>query len=384
MEEFVLEAIYTDEHHIFRKTFRRFLMEEIVPFINEWEEGALVPNEIWRKFGDYGFLCPWVDEKYGGLGVGFEYSVIMIEELGKAGVDIAVPLHSDVVSPYIAKYGCEEQKQKWLPKCVTGEVTLSIAMTEPNTGSDVAAITTVARKEGQDYIINGQKVYISNGINSKLTLLACKTLTNASPPHKGISLLLVEEGTRGFTKGKSMKKLGRKASEVCEYYFHDCRVPMTNLLGEENKGFTYLMSNLQQERLVQIIRSQAEAEEMLDMTLEYTKNRTAFGQSISKFQHNQFKMVEMATEIELGRVFVDEIVANHLKGNTDEKRVAMAKWWITEMANRVAYHCMQLHGGIGYMEEYPLARRFRNVRMDTIAAGTTEIMKVILSKKLGL
>ncbi|SDN31351.1 acyl-CoA dehydrogenase family protein [Bacillus sp. OK048] len=377
-------SIYTDEHYIFRKAFRRFLVKEIIPFIDEWEEGTLVPKEIWRKFGDCGFLCPWVEEKYGGLGAGFEYSIIMIEELGKAGVDIAVPLHSDVVAPYIEKYGSEEQKQKWLPKCVSGEVTLSIAMTEPNTGSDVAAITTVAKKEGQDYIINGQKVYISNGINSKLTILACKTRTDVFPPHKGISLILVEEGTKGFSKGKSMKKMGRKASEVCEYYFNDCRVPISNLLGEENKGFSYLMSNLQQERLVQIIRSQAEAEAVLDLTIEYTKNRTAFGQPISKFQHNQFKIVEMATEIEIGRVFVDEVAASHLKGTRDEKRVAMAKWWITEMANRVAYQCLQLHGGIGYMEEYPLARRFRNIRMDTIAAGTTEIMKVILSKKLGL
>ncbi|MRG84877.1 acyl-CoA dehydrogenase family protein [Salinibacillus xinjiangensis] len=376
--------IYKHEHNLFRKSFRKFLQEEIVPFHDKWEEIGAVPKEIWHKLGRYGFLCPWVEEKYGGFSTGFEYSAIIIEELGKAAVDIAIPLHSDVVTPYISKYGTEEQKQKWLPKCVSGEVTLSIGITEPNTGSDVSSITTYAKKDGDTYIINGQKVYISNGLNSGATVLACKTSLNEEKPHKGISLIIVEEGIDGFTKGKSMKKLGRKASEVCELFFNDCRVPVHNLLGNEGEGFTYLMENLKQERLVQTIRSQAESEEILNLTLDYTRNRRAFGKNISSFQHNQFKLVELATEIELGRTFVDKILIDYLEGHEDEKQIAMAKWWITEMANRVAYHCLQLHGGIGYMEEYPLARRFRNARMDTIAAGTTEIMKVIISKKLNL
>ncbi|QQK76435.1 acyl-CoA dehydrogenase family protein [Salicibibacter cibarius] len=377
-------SVYTDEHQIFRESLRRFLEKEVVPNLEEWDKEKSVPKEMWKKFGEHGFLCPWVDEKYGGAGVGFEYSVISIEEMAKIGFDMATSLHSDIVAPYIASHGTEEQKEKWLPKCVSGELPLAIGMTEPNTGSDLASIQTTAKKSGNDYIINGQKVFITNGMNCGMVLVACKTDTKADPPHKGISLIAVEDGTPGFIKAKKLDKLGRNTSEVAELFFEDCRVPVGNLIGEEGKGFQYMMEKLQQERLIQIIRSQTDAETMLEMTIDYCQTRTAFGKPISKFQHNQFKITEMATEIELGRTLLDQLLEGHLKGEEDIKRVSMAKWWITEMANRVAYHCLQLHGGNGYMEEYSIARRYRNVRMDTIAAGTTEIMKLIIARQMKL
>ncbi|QQK80311.1 acyl-CoA dehydrogenase family protein [Salicibibacter cibi] len=377
-------TVYTDEHQIFRESLRRFLEKEVVTYLDEWENQQFVPKEMWKKFGEHGFLCPWVDEKYGGAGVGFEYSVILIEEMAKIGFDMATSLHSDIVAPYIASNGTEKQKAEWLPKCVSGEMPLAIGMTEPNTGSDLANIQTTAKKSGNDYIINGQKVFITNGINCGMVIVACKTDTKADPPHKGISLIAVEEDTPGFIKAKKLEKLGRNTSEVAELFFEDCRVPAGNLIGEEGKGFQYMMEKLQQERLIQIIRSQTDAETMLDMTIDYCQTRTAFGKPISKFQHNKFKITEMATEIELGRTLLDQLLEGHINGIEDVKRVSMAKWWITEMANRVAYHCLQLHGGNGYMEEYPIARRYRNVRMDTLAAGTTEIMKVIIAKQMKL
>ncbi|MHB1127277.1 MAG: acyl-CoA dehydrogenase family protein [Bacillota bacterium] len=375
--------IYTEEHKLFRDTLRKFIDKEVTPFIDQWEVEGQYPRELWKKFGENGYLLPWADEKYGGAGVGFEYSCIINEELSYAGCSIAVSLHNNIVAPYIYNFGNEEQKMKWLPRCSTAETLLCVAMTEPSGGSDLQNMRSTAVKDGDDYIINGQKVFITNGYSADLIVLACKTDPKAVPKHKGVSLILVEANTPGITRRK-LRKLGVHSQDTAEIFFEDVRVPQTNLLGQEGRGFYYLMDKLQQERLTGVIGCQARAERILHDAIEYAKSREAFGQPIIKFQANTFKVVEMATEIELGRVFADALLADHLAGKNIVKRVSMAKWWITEMLNRVAYQCLQLHGGYGFMEEYPIARFYRDARMHTIAAGTTEIMKTIIAKEMGL
>jgi acyl-CoA dehydrogenase len=333
--------------------------------------------------GANGFLCPWVDEKYGGSGAGLEYSVIMAEEMNRRDfIGLMASLHSNIIVPYIDSFGSEEQKQKWLPGCVTGEIITAIAMTEPNAGSDLAAIRTNAIKDGNDYIINGQKTFISNGLNSNLVIVAVKT--DPSAGYKGMSLICVEEGTPGFSKGRKLNKMGMHSNDTAELFFDDCRVPASHLLGEEGKGFHYMMQKLQRERLFSVIHSQAMAEAMLDLTIKYCKERMIFGKPVSSFQHNTFKIAEMATEIEIGRTFVDGLIREHIAGIDITKKVCMAKAWIPEMANRVAYHCLQLHGGYGYMEEYPICRFARDVRVHTIYAGSTEVMKTVIGKMLEL
>jgi len=376
-------GIYTEEHEVFRRIFKKFVEKELVPFVDEWEEKGEVPREIWKKLGEQGYLCPWLEEKYGGVGADFLYSVIINEELAWAGVSVAVGLHSDIIAPYIAGYGTEEQKQRWLPGCASGDIVLAIAMTEPNAGSDLQAIKTTAVKEGDHYVLNGQKTFISNGISADLVIVICKTDPKAEPRYKGISLIAVEAGAPGFIKSRKLKKLGLHSMDTAELFFEQCRVPAANLLGMEGGGFFYLMEKLQQERLISVIGSQCGAERMLADAIEYAKTREAFGRPIGKFQHNAFKIAEMATEVELGRTFLDALIADHLAGKDIVTKVSMAKWWIGEMANRVAYQCLQLHGGYGYMEEYPIARFYRDVRAHTIYAGTSEIMKMIIAKRLG-
>jgi len=377
--------IYSEEHEIFRETFRKFVQNEVAPNIEEWEEKGQVPRSAWKKMGEQGFLCPWLEEKYGGSGVGFEYSVIILEELSRVRADgFQLMLHTNVVAPYIDTYGSEEQKERWLPGCATGDIILAVGMTEPDAGSDLQAIRTKAVKDGDSYVINGQKTFISNGISCDLVVLVCKTDTEVKPAHKGISLMAVEDGTPGFIKGRKLEKMGFKMSDTAELLFEDCRVPRENLLGEEGRGFVYLMEKLQEERLCVVIQSQVAAETMLEMTIAYCKERQAFGQPIGSFQHNSFKIVKMATEIELGRTFVDDLTADHLEGKDIVKKVSMAKWWTGEMANRVAYDCVQLHGGYGYMEEYPICQWYRDVRGAPIWAGTTEVMKGIIGKMMGL
>ncbi|MHB1418839.1 MAG: acyl-CoA dehydrogenase family protein [Bacillota bacterium] len=375
--------IYTEEHKLFRDTLRKFIEKEITPHMDQWEEEGQFPRELWKKFAEQGYLLPWAEEKYGGAGVGFEYACIVNEELSYAGCSIAVSLHNDIVAPYIYNYGTEEQKSKWLPRAAAAETLLAVAMTEPGAGSDLQAMKTTAVKDGDDYIINGSKVFITNGVSADLIVLACKTDIHAVPRHKGISLILVEANTPGFTRRK-LRKLGIHSQDTGELFFEDVRVPQSNLLGEEGKGFYYLMNKLQQERVVGVVGSQATCERMLHDAIEYAKSREAFGQPIIKFQANTFKIVEMATEIEIGRTFVNALLADHLAGKDIVKRVSMAKWWVTELMQRVAYHCLQLHGGYGFMEEYPIARFYRDVRMHTIAAGSTEIMKTIIAKQMGL
>jgi len=379
----LLDKVYTEEHRIFRDSLKKYLEKNVVPYVEEWEEAGIVPRKAWKDFGDQGFLCTWLPEEYGGSGVGFEYSIIIIEEMERTNqMGFMAPLHSDVVVPYIYSFGNEEQKRRWLPGCASGDIITAVAMTEPEAGSDLASIRTTAVKDGDDYIINGQKTFISNGILCDLVIVA--TLTNPESPHSGMSLIVVEDGTPGFVKGRKLDKIGMKSQDTSELFFGDCRVPAANLLGEEGGGFKHLMEKLQQERLVSAWGSQIMAELALEYTIEFTKSRVAFGRPISRFQHNSFKLAEMATEVELGRTFIEALTLDHMEGKDIVKKVSMAKYWISEMANRIAQQGVQLHGAYGYMEEYPIARLFRDVRIQTIFAGTSEIMKLIISRMIHL
>lgn len=373
----------TKEHDLFRKSIRQFLAEEAVPYYDEWEQNHLIPKDFWRKLGEMGYLCPQVEEKYGGLDLDFSFGVVIGEELERVGSGlIGVGLHNDIVVPYIETYGNEEQKERWLPKCVTGEYITAIAMTEPGAGSDLASIKATAIRDGDHYIVNGQKTFITNGIHTNLAVVAVKT--DPKERHRGVSLLVIEEGTPGFTKGQKLNKVGMHSQDTAELYFEDCRVPVTNLLGEEGKGFTYLMEKLQQERLFVAISAQIAAEDMFELTMNYIKEREAFGKSISQFQNTQFKMAEMATQLELGKTFLESLIEDHIAGQDVVTKVSMAKYWITEKARDIATECMQLHGGYGYMEEYKIARRYRDIPVMSIYAGTNEIMKVIIAKNLGI
>lgn len=374
-----------EEHKIFRESLRKFLAKEVVPNFEQWEKEKGTPREFWLKLGEQGFLCPWADEKYNGVEADFLYSVIIHEELEAIGTGlVGIGLHNDISTPYINDFGSEEQKQRWLPGCVSGEYITAVAMTEPGAGSDLANLKTTAVKDGDSYIINGEKIFITNGHCADLVIVACKTDTKVIPAYKGISLFVIEAGTPGFTKGKKLEKVGLHSNDTCELIFEDVRVPVDNLLGEENKGFYYLMKNLQQERLMVAIAALKSAEVMLEVTKEYTKSRNAFGKSISDFQNTQFKLVEIATEIALGRSFVDNLIKKHMEKADVVTEVSMAKWWISDMTKRTAGECLQLHGGYGYMEEYEIARRFRDSVVAPIYAGSNEVMKNIIAKNMGL
>jgi acyl-CoA dehydrogenase len=375
---------YTEEHRIFRDSLKRFLAKEIVPHIEEWEEAGIVPREAWKKMGDQGFLAMNVPEEYGGLGADFLYSVIVTEELTRTNSSgLAAPLHTDIIVPYILAFASEEQKHKYLPGCVSGDIITAIAMTEPNTGSDLAAIKTTAVEQGDEIVINGQKTFISNGINCDLLVLAARD-PGETNPHAAVDLYLVEAGTLGFEKGKQIKKIGWHSQDTAELYFTDCRIPKANRLGDKGSGFLKLMMKLQQERLVCAIGAVAAAEYMIEITIQYCKERTAFGRPLSKFQNTQFEIVEMSTEARLGRTFVDKLIADHMEGKNIVVDVSMAKYWTTEMASRTADRCMQLFGGYGYCEEYPIARAWRDIRVTRIFAGTNEIMKTIAARFMGL
>lgn len=373
----------TEEHAVFRKTIRKYLQKHAQPFMDTWEREKRVPLAFWQKLGEMGYLCPQVEERYGGLGLDFSYNVVISEELERVASSlVGIGLHNDIVVPYIEAYGTEAQKSRLLPKCVTGEVITAIAMTEPGTGSDLVAIQTTAKKEGEHYIVNGQKTFITNGIQSNVVIVVVKT--DAAAGHKGISLLIVEEGMKGFKRGRQLEKVGLHAQDTAELYFEDCRVPARNLLGQEGHGFYYLMNKLQQERLAVAISAQIAAEDMFETTLAYVKERTAFGRPIGTFQNTQFKMAEMATQIELGKSFIESLLVAHMAGQDIVTKVSMAKYWITENARQMATQCMQLHGGYGYMEEYKIARRYRDIPVASIYAGTNEIMKTIIAKNIGL
>ncbi|MGC9323512.1 MAG: acyl-CoA dehydrogenase family protein [Desulfomonilia bacterium] len=381
----LLDKYYTEEHQIFREAVRRFFEKEVTPFADQWEQEGIVPRQAWKKFAEQGFLCPWLPEEYGGVGADFLYSFILTEELARTHCGgFFFPLHSDIIVPYIYSFGNDEQKERWLPRCATGDIITALAMTEPGTGSDLAAIKATAIRDGDELVINGQKTFISNGISCDLVIVAARTNLQAASPYEGMSLIVVEEGTPGFEKGRKLEKIGLHSQDTAEMAFVDCRVPAHNLLGQEGQGFYYLMQKLQQERLVCAMGSQVGAEEALRVTIDYTKTREAFGRPISRFQYISFELAKMATEVEVGRAFLESLIIDHLEGRQDVKKASMAKYWICEMLNRVVSQCVQFHGGYGYMEEYPIARMFRDARVQTIYAGTSEIMLLIISRQLGL
>ena len=375
---------YTEEHEMLRDTFKKFIEKEIAPYHEQWEKDGVVPRELWLKAGENGFLCPWADEKYGGIEADFLYSVIMTEELTKAGASgFALGLHNDIVVPYIDAFGDDEQKERWLPGCVSGEMISALAMTEPGAGSDLQGIKTSAVKDGDSYVINGQKTFISNGLLADIVIVAAKTDPNADPPYSGLSLIVVERDAPGFERGKKIQKIGMKAQDTAELFFDDCRVPANNVLGNEGSGFFQLMQKLQPERLVCAIGGQAAAEKCVEITIEYTQERQQFGRPIFKFQNTQFQLADMASEVSVGRSFVDRLVQDHMDGKDVVTETCMAKLWVCEMSNRVADRCLQLHGGYGYCEEYPISKFWADGRIQTIFAGTSEVMRLIISRSLG-
>jgi len=378
-------TLFNDEHKAFRTAFKQFLVREVVPHQARWRDEGQVDREIWRKAGAQGFLCPWLDEKYGGAGADFLYSVIIMEELARAYESgFAMILHSDIIVPYLYSFGNEEQKQKWLPGCASGEIVTALAMTEPGTGSDLAALATTAVKQGDEWVINGAKTFISNGQLCDLVVVAAKTDPDPKNAHKGISLFVVEANRKGFTKGKRLHKMGMDSQDTSELFFEDCRIPAGNLLGAEGGGFMMLMQKLQQERLCVAIGAVTAAEQVLEDTIKYTKERTAFGKPISKFQNTQFKLVECLAKCEVGRAFIDKVVSEHVAGKYLVKECSIAKFWTTDMAQEVIDTCLQFFGGYGYMLEYPVTRAFMDARVQRIYAGTNEIMKVIVAKQIGL
>lgn len=374
-------TLFNSDHDTFRDTVRKFLENEAAPHHEKWEETGQVPKELWLKAGEQGFLCPLVAEEYGGLGADYLYSVIIGEEISRACLSgIGWSLHTEIVAPYIEHYGSEEQKHKYLPKMVTGEMIGAIAMSEPAAGSDLQGIKTTAIKDGDDYILNGSKTFITNGQNADLVIVVAKT--DPSKGAKGTSLFLLEAGTPGFDKGKNLKKVGMKAQDTSELFFQDVRLPKEALLGQEGMGFIYLMQELPQERLGIAVSGQAMAESALEHTINYVKERKAFGRHVAEFQNTQFKLAEMHTELEVGRAYVDRCLELHLKKELDIPTAAAAKYYITDLQCKIIDECVQLHGGYGYMWEYPIARMYADARVQRIYGGTNEIMKTIIGKAI--
>jgi alkylation response protein AidB-like acyl-CoA dehydrogenase len=376
--------IFDPEHESFRRTVRSFVEKEIVPHHEQWEADGVVDRSIWTKAGALGLLCFDVEEEYGGAGVkDFRYNMVMAEELTRAGANgPGFAVHTDIIVPYLSSLGTEEQKRRWLPGLVSGELVSAIAMTEPGAGSDLQGIRTHAVDKGDHYVLNGSKTFISNGILADLVIVVAKTDPEAG--HKGVSLLVVERGMAGFERGRNLDKMGLKAQDTAELFFDDVAVPKENLLGEEGSGFVSLMVNLPQERLSIAMIAAAACEHILEMSLSYAKEREAFGRPIGKFQHNRFLIAEMATEAHIARVFVDDCVRRHNAGQLDAKLASMAKWWTTELQTKLVDRAVQLHGGYGYMMEYPVARAYVDSRIQTIYGGTTEVQKEIIGRSLGL
>ena len=373
--------LFTPEHTLFRESVRRFIAQEIVPNHPKWEKQGIVPRDIWKKAGDQGLLCCTVPEKYSGPSGDFLHSAIVIEELAKAGASgPGFSLQTDIVTPYILHYGSEEQKQTWLPRMVSGNIITAIAMTEPGTGSDLQNVKTSALMSGNELEISGQKTFITNGHNADLVIVVAKTEPDQGA--SGISLVLVETDREGFSRGRNLEKTGLKAQDTSELFFDNVRVPRTNLLGEEGGGFKQLMQELPQERLVIAIGAVASCEAALEWTITYTQERKAFGKSVSDFQNTRFKLAEIKTDVTAARAFLDRCLELHMKGNLDATTGAMIKLWTTELQGRVLDECVQLHGGYGYMWEYPIARAWADARIQRIYGGTSEIMKELISRTL--
>ena len=379
----IKRTVFESEQDMFRDSFRKFLQEEAVPFHEQWEKDGQVSRELWRKAGEHGFLCPTVPENYGGVGADFRYNAVVDEEVGNFGLSgVGFSLHSDISVPYIMAYGNEEQKQRYLPGCVSGEIITAIAMTEPGTGSDLQGVKTnaILSEDGSHYVLNGSKTFITNGQMADLVIVVAKTDPEAGA--KGTSLLLVETNSEGFVKGQNLNKIGMKAQDTSELFFSDVKVPKENLLGLEGMGFIYLMNELGQERLSVSLSAIAGAESILAQTVTYVKDRKAFGRSISSFQNTQFKLAEMSATLTMARVFVDKCLELHLKRKLDSVTAAKLKLLTTDIQCDVVDECLQLHGGYGYMWEYPVARAYADARVQKIYAGTNEIMKLIIGRSL--
>jgi alkylation response protein AidB-like acyl-CoA dehydrogenase len=377
--------LYDDEHEMFRASFRTFLDKEVVPHFDEWEHEGIVPRELFAKAGEAGFLGMAVPEQYGGGGVDdFRYNAVIAEEVQRAGVGgcgLGITLHTDICLPYFLHLTNDEQKARWLPGIASGELITAVAMTEPGIGSDLASMSTTAIRDG-DYIVNGSKTFISNGINADLVITAVKT--DPTQRHKGMSLVVIERGMPGFERGRNLDKVGLKSQDTAELFFNDVPVPIANRLGDEGTGFLQLVHNLPQERLSIANAGVAAAETAFQWTLAYAKERKAFGQPIGSFQASRFALAEMRTEIDFAQSHVDRCIAAHVKGQLTAEEAASAKWWCTELQKRVVDRCVQLHGGYGYMLEYPIARAYTDARITTIYGGTTEIMKEIVGRSLGI
>ncbi len=374
-------GVYTAEHEAFRDQVKRFIAREITPYHDNWEKAGEIDRDLWRKMGAAGFLCCAVPEEYGGPGADFSYSAVVLEELAKANASgPGVGVHSDIVTPYILHYGSDEQKQEWLPKLVSGEAVGAIAMTEPGTGSDLQGVRTSAIEDGNHLVVNGAKTFITNGQQADVIIVVAKT--DPSQGAHGTSLVLVEREREGFSRGRNLEKIGLKAQDTSELFFDNVRVPKTNLLGEEGRGFEYLMSDLPQERLIIALGAVAHAEAGLDWTIEYVKGRKAFGKAIGDFQNTRFRLADVKTEVTIGRAFVEQCLEKHMNGGLDPTTAAMAKLWTTEMENRVLDICLQLHGGYGYMWEYPIARAWADARIARIYGGTNEIMRELIGRSL--
>ncbi|MCX4736088.1 acyl-CoA dehydrogenase family protein [Streptomyces sp. NBC_01363] len=374
--------IFTEEHDAFRETVRTFLSKEVLPHYEQWEKDGIVSREAWRAAGRQGLLGLAVPEEYGGGGnTDFRYSAVLAEEFTRAGTPgLALGLHNDIIGPYLTGLGTSEQKRRWLPGFCSGETITAIAMTEPGAGSDLQGIRTTAEDMGDHWLLNGSKTFISNGILADLVVVVAKTTPEGGA--KGLSLVVVERGADGFERGRNLDKIGQKSQDTAELFFNDVRVPKKNLLGERDGAFIHLMTNLAQERMGIAVAGIAAAEHLLEITTRYVKEREAFGRPLSKLQHIRFEIAEMATECAVTRTFLDRCIVDHSDGTLDAVHASMAKWWATELQKRVADRCLQLHGGYGYMSEYPVARAFTDGRIQTIYGGTTEIMKEIIGRSL--
>ena len=374
-------AVLTADHEMFRDQVRRFFERHIVPHHRQWEHDGVVPREVWRDAGAQGLLCPAMPEEYGGAGADFGYSAVIIEEIARTNTSgVGFPLHSDIVAPYLLAYATEERKRDWLPRMARGELIGAIAMTEPGMGSDLKAVRTRARREGDQYVISGQKTFITNGQNAGLVIVVAKT--DPAAGRQGISLICVEEGTPGFSKGRNLEKIGLHAQDTSELFFEEVRVPVASRLGEEGQGFRYLIHNLPQERLIIALRSIASIEAMLEETVAYAKQRQVFGQTVFDFQHNRFRLADAKAQAAMLRVFVDHCLALHLRGELSVELAASAKLMASEMQNRQLDEFLQIHGGYGYTSEYAIGRAWADARVARIYGGSSEIMKEIVARTL--
>ena len=381
-----MRTLYDADHEAFRDSFSSFVAKEVTPHYLEWEQAGIAPREMYATAGQYGFVGMAIPEQYGGGGTDdFRFNAILSEEFGAAGIGgagLGLTLHNDICTPYFVEYCTDEQAERWMPGIASGELITAVAMTEPGTGSDLAGIATTAIRDGDEYVVNGSKTFITNGINSDLVIVAAKT--DPTERHSGLSLLVLERGMEGFERGRNLDKIGMHSQDTAELFFTDVRVPVANLFGDEGKGFTYLAANLAQERLSIAIAGIAAARAALGWTLEYVGERTAFGKSIGAFQNTKFVLAEIATEVDVTQAYVDQCILQLNAKTLTPAQAAQAKYWCTDLQNRVVDRCLQLFGGYGYMTEYPIARAYVDARVTSIYGGTNEVMKTIIAKSIGL